>query len=224
MLARACLIALVLAPAGEWDCIGPARAQIQATSSVVSPESSPGIQSSVDDVAAISSRPPPRAKQQQMRETITEKRGRTSGMLASATSAAAVSSFLVSLGCRPSGAAGFAAHIAREAPLAGIDWRLASAVLFSESTCRKEAVSASGDVGGWQLRRSDSRYRRYTTAQLHDPRTSTRLAMRRLAHARDMCPAGAPPLVWLGGYAGLACGESRYSRRVVARMEGERRS
>lgn len=131
---------------------------------------------------------------------------------------------LIALGCSAPNAAAFAHHIDRFAAVWRIPVGVAAAVLFSESTCRRSARGARGEVGGWQIRRSPITTGgiRYTDAQLMSPQISTWLAMRRLARAREACTEAGPygdPELWVGGYAGYPCGPSPYGSRIVRRLE-----
>lgn len=132
---------------------------------------------------------------------------------------------LIALGCSPQNAADFAAHIDRYAAEWGVPSQVAAAVLYSESTCRKNARGRRGEVGGWQLKRGSITTGKayYTDAQLMSPRLSTWLALRRLAHAREACASEVVPRygpeLWVGGYAGFRCGPSPYGKRIVGRLE-----
>jgi hypothetical protein len=133
---------------------------------------------------------------------------------------------LIALGCSAPDAGEFAPHIEAYAPEWGIPVELAAVVLFSESTCRKNARGLRGELGGWQLKRGPitTGKARYTDRQLMQPRLSTWLAMRRLARAREACSAEADvdfksAFIWVGGYAGFRCGPSPYGRKLKARLQ-----
>ena len=67
-----------------------------------------------------------------------------------------------------------------------------------------------------QLRRGSittKGYHHYTYEQLMVPSVNIKLGIRRLAYAKKRC--GGDALSWLSNYAGLECGPSKYSRRVL---------
>lgn len=99
-----------------------------------------------------------------------------------------------------------------------VDPVLAASLMRPESDFDPHAISAVGkDLGLTQIRRGITTrgYDHLTDRQLMRPWLNIFLGVRRMALARRNCEAGAPPEVWLGGYAGLQCGSTPYSRRLM---------
>lgn len=96
---------------------------------------------------------------------------------------------------------------------------LAISVMAKESTFHPDARSDHGDLGLMQIRRGITThgYDWMTDTQLMEPKVNIHLGVRRLARARRVC--GGKSADWLGGYAGLSCGPSKYAQKVLGVLD-----
>lgn len=127
---------------------------------------------------------------------------------------------LIALGCSPTNAAIWSAHLETLAPQFGLTAELAAAVLASESMCRPRIYGTRGEVGGFQILRgaaTPGQTKRLDDETLMLPGVNAYLGLRWLAKNRDAC--GGPSKRWLAGYNSGHCdGPTVYARKIHARL------
>jgi len=124
--------------------------------------------------------------------------------------------FILLLCHSPDQPAYLAKLVQQEASRYAMDPGIIVAVMARESSCKVNAIGGNGkDLGLMQLRRgiTTQGHDRLSNRQLMRPDINIRLGVRRLAQARRIC--NGLPEYWLSNYAGLRCGVSEYSRRVM---------
>jgi hypothetical protein len=105
--------------------------------------------------------------------------------------------------------------IERESRRARLDPILVASVAWHESRWNQDARGKDGEIGVMQIHPRGAA----TFLCRSMPATTegnVRCGIAILARARRMC--GGPMARWLGAYAGLACGPSRYAQQVISTL------
>jgi soluble lytic murein transglycosylase-like protein len=98
-----------------------------------------------------------------------------------------------------------------------LDPAILTSVVFSESSFRAVAHGRRGEVGLAQIHPVHRLgVCRDLWTRIWQPEANLRCAVRLMVAAQAKC--GKDPKWWLSRYNGQPCGESQYSRRVLARI------
>jgi len=101
--------------------------------------------------------------------------------------------------------------------------KLISAMIMAESSFDAKGESHKGAVGLMGIMPSDPHARKYTKAQLFNPRLNIRLGLKIIEDSRNDCRrivenelGYIDPRIWLSRYAGYGCQESIYADQILA--------